>query len=94
MDKAYTWDPATLVPGNDRNHNLGIEAPLRSQTIDNMKEIEYLTFPRLAGYAEIGWSEPTRRDWNDYRVRLGEFGPRFEAMGINYYRSPLIDWAE
>ena len=94
VDKAYTWDPATLVPGIDRNHILGIEAPLWSETIDKMKEIEYLTFPRLAGYAEIGWSTPARRDWNDYRMRLGEFGPRFEAMGINYYHSPLIDWAE
>ncbi len=94
VDSAYLWDPATLVPGISREKILGVEAPLWTETITNMKEMDYMIFPRLAGHAEIGWTERARRDWNDYRVRLGNFAPRFETMGINFYHSPLVPWKE
>ena len=94
VDNAYMWDPATLVPGIDREKILGVEAPLWTETITNMKDMDYMVFPRLAGHAEIGWTETARRDWNDYKVRMGNFASRFEAMGINFYRSPLIPWNE
>ena len=94
VDSAYIWDPATLVPGIGREQVVGVESPLWTETITNMKDLEYMVFPRLAGHAEIGWSEAARRDWNDYKVRLGNFAPRFEAMGINFYHSPFVPWKE
>jgi hexosaminidase len=54
--------------------------------------MEYMVFPRLPGYAEIGWTPSSERNWNEYKVRLGEQGERFKDMGINYYPSPLIQW--
>ena len=93
VDKGYSWDPATLVPGIGKENILGIEAPLWSETITNMKEIEYMFFPRLPGYAEIGWSAPAGRSWNEYKVRLGSQGERFKAMQIDYYPSKLVPWS-
>ncbi len=92
VDTGYNWDPATLVPGIGRENILGIEAPLWSETITNMDEIEYMVFPRLPGYAEIGWSTPASRDWNEYKVRLGNHGERFKAMQIDFYPSRLVPW--
>jgi hexosaminidase len=71
---------------------LGIEAALWTETITNINEMEYMVFPRLPGYAEIGWTPSSERNWNEYKVRLGEQGERFKDMGINYYPSPLIQW--
>jgi hexosaminidase len=92
VDSAYAWDPATIIPGISRSSILGIEAPLWSETITNMDEIEYLVFPRLPGYAEIGWTPASLRSWDEYKIRLAKHGARFEAMGINYYRSPKVEW--
>lgn len=92
VDKGYNWDPATLVPGIGKENILGVEAPLWSETITNMKEIEYMFFPRLPGYAEIGWSAPAGRSWDEYKVRLGSQGERFKAMQIDYYPSKLVPW--
>ncbi len=92
VDTGYNWDPATLVPGIGRENILGIEAPLWSETITNMDEIEYMVFPRLPGYAEIGWSTPASRNWNEYKVRLGNHADRFKAMQIDYYPSKLVPW--
>lgn len=94
VDAGYSWDPATLAPGISKENILGIEAPLWSETVTNMNEIEYLVFPRLPGYAEIGWSAPEARNWDEYKFRLAQHGKRFEAREINFYRSALVPWEE
>ena len=94
VDTGYSWDPATVVEGIGAEHIIGIEAPLWSETIATMDDIEYLLFPRLPGYAEIGWTAAADRDWEEYRERLGLQKPRFEALGIDYYVSPVVPWRD
>jgi hexosaminidase len=92
VDSAYTWNPETLIPGVAKGNILGIEAALWTETITNIDEMEYMVFPRLPGYAEIGWTPATGRSWNEYKVRLGKQAGRFKAMGINYYQSGRVPW--
>jgi hexosaminidase len=92
VDSAYIWNPATLVPGVGKENVLGIEAALWTEKITNMDEIEYMVFPRLPGYAEIGWSPSLTRNWDEYKVRLGKQGERFKAMGIDFYPSRFVPW--
>jgi hexosaminidase len=92
VDKGYSWNPDTLVPGLTNDKILGIEAPLWSETVTNIDEVEYLVFPRLPGYAEIGWTAAESRNWDEYKLRLAKHGKRFEALGIDYYKSKLVPW--
>lgn len=92
IEKAYSWDPATLIGGIGAGDILGVEAPLWSETLKTLDDLEYLAFPRLLGYAEIGWSPQARRDWNQYRVRLAGQGPRLQALGVHFYPSQEIAW--
>jgi hexosaminidase len=94
VDKGYNWDPATLVPGIGKENILGVEAPIWSETLTNMKELEYMIFPRLPGYAEIGWSAPAGRSWDEYKVRLGMQAERFKSLQIDYYPSKLVPWSK
>ena len=94
IDSSYIWDSATFIPGIPKESIIGIEAPLWTETITNMDEIEYMVFPRLLSYAEIGWTPVEQRNWEEYKTRLGFFGKRMEAMGIDFYRSKLVPWAE
>lgn len=89
---AYDWDPATTVAGVGENQVAGVEAALWSETITDNADIDYLAFPRLPGIAEIGWSPESTHDWDTYRVRLADQGPRWTVEGINFYRSPQVDW--
>ena len=70
MDAAYNWNPAQFVKGVTQNDIVGIIAPLWTETIVTMKDIEYMVFPRLTGYAEIGWSPAEGRSWEEYKQRL------------------------
>lgn len=94
VDQAYNWDPDTVNATVPSELIYGIEAPLWTETVENMEDIEYLVFPRLPGYAEIGWSPQSIRNWETYRVRLAAQAPRFESEGIDFYRSPVVDWGK
>ncbi len=92
VDEGYNWDPANLVPEIKRENIIGIEAPLWSETVSNRYEAEYLIFPRLLGYAEIGWTPVELRSWDEYKVRLANHGERMKAMNISFYPSKMVDW--
>lgn len=93
VDTAYLWSPETYS-GVPKEQILGIEAPLWSETIATLSELEYLAFPRIIGYAELGWSVPENRSWEGYKERLVGQQSYLERMSINYYPSPLIPWNE
>ncbi|GAB1308786.1 beta-N-acetylhexosaminidase [Urechidicola sp. KH5] len=93
VDSSYTWNPETYVHGLPKEQILGVEAPLWSETISNMQEIEYLAFPRLLSAAELGWSAPTDFSWKTYKVRLANQTSYFKKMNIQYYQSDRVDWA-
>ena len=92
VETAYNWDPATLIPGVTEKDILGVEAPLWSETLKDMDDLEYMAFPRILGLAEIGWTPQARRDWNEYKLRLAAHGPRLEALGVHFYASQEIAW--
>ncbi len=94
VDHGYDWDPASFVPGIGKDQILGVEAPLWSETVTNIDEVSYMVFPRLPGYAEIGWTAPSERSWDEYKLRLAKHGKRFDDLGINYYKSALVPWEE
>jgi hexosaminidase len=69
-----------------------VEGPLWSETLVKLEDYEFLAFPRLAALAEVGWSPQASRDWETFRLRLAEHGPRLSALGVNFYRSPQVPW--
>jgi len=91
VQTSYDWDPATLVPGAAAV--VGVEAPVWSETVANLRDVEFVAMPRLAALAEVAWSPQAARRWDGFRVRLGAQAPRWTALGLNFYRAPEIPWA-
>ncbi|WP_460278076.1 beta-N-acetylhexosaminidase [Clostridium sp. CTA-5] len=90
VETAYKWDPTDYSP---KELVLGIEAPLWTETISDTKAMDYMIYPRLLGYAEIGWTPKTNRDWNEYKIRLEKHDERMKNQGINYYNDTNI-WTD
>lgn len=89
VDTAYNWNPESYLP---KESILGIEAPLWTETVSSIEELEYLAFPRAIGYSELGWTTEENRDWENYKVRLANQVPYLDRMNIKYYPSSLIEW--
>ena len=82
IDIAYNWDLTDYAP---KDLILGIEAPLWTETISTVEEMEYMIYPRLLGYAEIGWTPKELRSFDEYKERLKAQGERLKVEGINFY---------
>ncbi|MFG2670972.1 beta-N-acetylhexosaminidase [Streptomyces sp. CB02488] len=92
VQRSYDWDPGTYLAGAPADAVLGVEAPIWAETLTDSDDIDAMAFPRLPGAAELGWSPAATHDWDTYKLRLAALGPRFTAMGIDYYRSPQVPW--
>jgi N-acetyl-beta-hexosaminidase len=95
VERSYSWDPAAIVPGIEDDHILGVEAPLWTETVATLADIDQLAFPRIASAAEIGWSpaDSALRTWESFRARVGALGPLWASQGTRFHRSGEIEWA-
>ena len=96
LEDSYNWDPETYLEDRsfDPDQILGVEAPLWSETIETGSDIEYMIFPRLLAVSEIGWSPKDGRNYNQFRQRIEVNGKLLDKLGVNYYRSELVDWSD
>jgi hexosaminidase len=92
LRRAYDWDPAAVAKGASERAILGVEAPLWSETLVYMHDVEYMAFPRLPAIAEVGWTPQAQRQWDEFSRRLGVQTSRWEALGVNFYRAPEVTW--
>ncbi|MFF8290483.1 beta-N-acetylhexosaminidase [Streptomyces sp. NPDC016309] len=90
--RAYDWDPGSYLPGVPAAAVRGVEAPLWTETLSTDAHLDTMAFPRLLGAAELGWSPAASHDWEAYRQRLAGQGPRLEALGVGFHRSPQVPW--
>jgi hexosaminidase len=93
LPQAYAWSPATCVEGVTAHNVVGLEAPIWTETMAMLADVEMMAFPRLLGHADIAWADVPGRTWATYRQRLATHGPRLTALGVAFYRAPEVDWA-
>jgi hexosaminidase len=89
---AYEWNPGAYLSGVGETAVRGVEAPLWTETVKTRQDIEFLAFPRLPGLAELGWSPWSKHSWDAFKQRLASQGPRWQAAGVNFYKSTQITW--
>ena len=89
---AYTWDPVTFNPGVVEAEVLGVEAPVWTETLKDILDVEFMVFPRLPAIAELGWSPADGRSLPEFLVRLAAQGTRWMVRGTNFYTSNQVPW--
>ncbi len=90
LEEVYRFDPMpAALDGEKARHVLGLQANVWTEHIRTEERVGWMTFPRAAAVAELGWSQPQRRDWDDFRRRIAAFAPRYAALGMPYAKSAL-----
>ena len=80
LDSVYVYDPASRTMGLD-GCLLGIQGNLWSEYIVTDSHAEYMYWPRALAIAETGWSQPARKDLEDFRLRAQGAVERLRDMG-------------
>ena len=92
LQKVYSLEPvpAGLAPEFEK-HVLGAQGNVWTEYIPNLKQVEYMAFPRLSAIAEVAWSAKAARNFDDFKRRLKANEARLDQMGVKYRGSSLDD---
>lgn len=95
LERAYSWEPGKIVDGVPSEAILGVEAPLWTETIASLADVDSLFFPRAAAIAEIAWSPAgaPERTWDSFRARVGALGANWQNSGWSAHRPDNIEWS-
>lgn len=83
LEKAYAFDP--VPEGLDEKYHakvLGSGCQMWSEWIPEVLDMDRMVFPRLAAYAEIGWTSKERKQYLVFRTNLEHMLERWKLEGI------------
>ena len=85
IEKVYALDPAPdSLSVAARQHILGAQANLWTEYMTNEDMVEYQALPRMSALAEVQWTQPQRKDYEDFKERLSTFTALLELYGYIY----------
>ncbi|MBS1662823.1 MAG: family 20 glycosylhydrolase [Bacteroidetes bacterium] len=95
---APLWHSFLLDPeygSLDKKHILGVEACLWTEYVSSADKMYYMTFPRLLGVSETGWSQQARKSWPSFAEKdLPVHLERFDKAGVNYRVPPATGYID
>lgn len=88
IDTVYSYNPVSEeIPDSLRSHVIGAQANIWGEYTQTPEYFEYLAFPRLLAMSEVQWTDPSKKNFENFcRVLDGEFG-RLDAKGVNACRN-------
>jgi hexosaminidase len=88
VEDVYAFDPApAAISEEQRNHILGVQANIWTEHIRTPDRVEFMTFPRAAAIAEVGWS--ATKDWAGFSERLPAQLARYKVLDVRFAEAPL-----
>ena len=92
LETVYSFEPIPPSLAADRvPHILGTGGCLWSEYFPNYAHVQYMTYPRACAMAEVTWTDPKLKKWEDFRNRLDTHLQRLRAQGVNYRRPRPTD---
>jgi len=85
LEKVYSYEPVPVgLSDTESKMILGAQANLWTEYVSDPAQANYMTFPRLTALAEVCWTTPGQKFFEDFSLRLTHQLKRLDAMGLNY----------
>ncbi len=79
LERVYAFEPIPDgLSSKEAQHILGAEGTLWTEYIATPEQLEYMAFPRVSALAEVVWSPPASRDYNNFLERLNGLEQRLK----------------
>jgi len=62
---------------------LGIQGNLWTESVPNLRQAQYMTWPRALAIAESAWTPPAKKGWDDFFTRAEAQMRRLAVAGVN-----------
>ena len=85
LEKAYNFNPIPEGLGEKFHKNIyGLGCQMWTEWTPTNKDVTYLTFPRIAAYAEVGWTTPENKNFDVFNIALNKLQRHWDVLGIQY----------
>ena len=85
LEKAYNFNP--IPEGLDQKYHkniYGLGCQMWSEWTPTNADVERQTFPRIAAYAEVGWTTLDNKNYDSFKIALKKMQKEWTTLGINY----------
>ncbi len=85
LEKAYGFNPMPdSLTAQQQQHVLGLGCQMWGEFIPTVESMNLKIYPRIAAYAESGWSGEQKKDYTRFLRTLNTYKYRWEKAGIVY----------
>ena len=92
LSKAYSFDP---IPEklDEKYHNkvIGLGCQMWGEWIPTNGEMHYKVFPRIAAYAEVGWTAKENKEFGVFKTSLKNLQKRWTAKEIYFAPDEFVE---
>ena len=95
LELVYSFDPRFPELNEDeQKHILGLQGNVWTEYISTPRYLEYMACPRMFAISEIGWTQASKKDFEDFLARFEMQRKRYDILGLNYYKGDYRDRRE
>ncbi|GAP72300.1 family 20 glycosylhydrolase [Candidatus Symbiothrix dinenymphae] len=97
LEKAYSFNPVPKSLTDEQKKSvLGLGCQLWTEFVPDENALNYRVYPRIAAYAEVGWTAPDKKDYKRFLKSLDYFLAEWKKQGIEYgqIQTAALDWGE
>jgi hexosaminidase len=85
LKKAYNFNP--IPDGLDIKYHkniFGLGCQMWTEWTPTNNDVAYQSFPRIAAYAEVGWTRVENKNFGNFKTTLRQLQLRWDSLNINY----------
>lgn len=79
---AYEFDPVKGFSDEDMKHIRGVEAPLWTEYVPDMRTAYLKTFPRLGAICETAWTQAENKSWESFLEKMNFYYDFLSLYGV------------
>jgi len=92
LSKAYAFDPVPEQLDPKYHDNIiGTGCQMWGEWIPTNGQMHFLVFPRIAAYAEVGWTDADNKDFDAFLSALPGLQDRWRRKGIYYAPTSVVE---
>ncbi len=84
LEQAYAFEPLTGLPPEVHDKVLGTQCQVWREYMPDTRRVDYMLFPRACAHAEVAWSAPDGRSFEEFSDRLPTHLERLSAIGVEF----------
>ncbi|MDE5639604.1 MAG: family 20 glycosylhydrolase, partial [Odoribacter sp.] len=85
LEKVYSFEPfAPSLTLEEQKYIIGVQANLWTEYVPEYKQVEYMELPRMSALAEVQWTMPEKKNYDDFIARIPSMLNIYQMKGYNF----------